>query len=65
MTPTHATLRRLGVASRSGGIGMVIIVNVAPEDMSGAVPQLGFLMSLVRRVAEVERWCRRCHIGQE
>ena len=42
--------------SKTGGIGMVIMVNVAPEDMSGAVPQLGFLMSLVRRVAEEEGW---------
>jgi hypothetical protein len=35
---------------------MVIMVNVAPEDMSGDVPQLGFLMRLVRRVAEEEGW---------
>jgi CubicO group peptidase (beta-lactamase class C family) len=42
--------------SKTGGIGMVIMVNVAPEDMSGDVPQLGFLMSLVRRVAEEEGW---------
>jgi hypothetical protein len=38
--------------SKRGGIGMVIMVNAAPKDRSGAVPQLGFLMSLVRRVAE-------------
>lgn len=35
---------------------MVIMVNVAPEDMSGAVPQWGFMMSLMRRVAEEEGW---------
>jgi hypothetical protein len=42
--------------SKTGGIGMVIMVNVAPEDMSGDVPQLGFLMRLVRRVTEEEGW---------
>jgi CubicO group peptidase (beta-lactamase class C family) len=42
--------------SKTGGTGMVIMVNVAPEDMSGAVPQWGFMMSLVRRVAEEEGW---------
>ena len=42
--------------SKTGGIGMVIMVNVAPEDMSGSVPQLAFLMSVVRRIATEEGW---------
>jgi CubicO group peptidase (beta-lactamase class C family) len=45
------------LGSKRGGNGVVIMVNVAPEDMStGAVPQVEFLTKLVHRIADEEQW---------
>ncbi|MBL8908081.1 MAG: beta-lactamase family protein, partial [Rhizobiales bacterium] len=44
------------LGSKAGGNGVVIMLNVAPEDMSGDVPQWGFLMKVVRRIADEEGW---------
>jgi CubicO group peptidase (beta-lactamase class C family) len=46
----------LAVASKTGGKGAVIMANVAPEDMSGDVPQWPFMMKVVKRIAEEENW---------
>lgn len=44
------------LGSKKGGEGAVIMLNIAPEDMSGDVPQWGFLMRLVHRIADEEGW---------
>ncbi len=44
----------LVVASKTGGKGAVIMANVAPEDMSGDVPQWPFMMRVAKRIAEEE-----------
>jgi len=44
------------LGSKAGGKGVVIMLNVAPEDMSGDVPQWSFLMNVVRRIADAEGW---------
>jgi CubicO group peptidase (beta-lactamase class C family) len=46
----------LAVASKTGGKGAVIMANIAPEDMSGDVPQWSFMMRVVKRIAEAEGW---------
>ena len=46
----------LAVASKTDGKGAVIMANVAPEDMSGDVPQWPFMMRVVKRIAEEEGW---------
>jgi CubicO group peptidase (beta-lactamase class C family) len=46
----------LALASKTGGKGAVIMVNVAPEDMSGDVPQWSFMMRVVKRIAQTEGW---------
>jgi hypothetical protein len=32
------------------------MVNIAPEDMSGDVPQWPFMMRVVKRIAQAEGW---------
>jgi CubicO group peptidase (beta-lactamase class C family) len=44
------------IGSKAGGHGLVAMVNSAPIDMSGDVPQFSFLTDLVRRVADDEKW---------
>jgi len=44
------------LGSKTGGKGAVIMLNVAPEDMSGDVPQWGFLVHVVRHIADEEVW---------
>ena len=44
------------MGSKTDGNGIAILVNMAPEDMSGSVPQFPFLTDLVRRVADEEGW---------
>lgn len=44
------------LGSKEGGKGAVIMLNIAPEDMSGDVPQWTFLMQLVRHIADEEGW---------
>jgi len=48
----------LMMGSKTGGNGVVIMLNVAPLDMSGPVPPafVHFLTDLVRRVADEEGW---------
>jgi CubicO group peptidase (beta-lactamase class C family) len=46
----------LMLGSKTGGHGVVVMVNVAPEDMSGPAPQFTFLTGLVRQVAAEEQW---------
>jgi CubicO group peptidase (beta-lactamase class C family) len=46
----------LMLASKTGGHGAVIMVNVAPEDMSGPAPQFKFLTDLVAQVAAEDQW---------
>ena len=46
----------LMLGSKTEGHDLVIMVNMAPEDMSGDAPQFQFLLDLVRRVADEERW---------
>ena len=42
--------------SKTGGNGMVIMLNLAPEDMSGDVPQSAVLLAIARRLAEDNGW---------
>ncbi len=44
------------LGSKTGGRGVALTVNVAPEDMSGSVPQFEFMTRLVRRIADEEHW---------
>jgi CubicO group peptidase (beta-lactamase class C family) len=44
------------MGSKAGGGGVVAMVNMAPEDMSGPAPQFRFLTDLGRRVADEEGW---------
>lgn len=44
------------LGSKTDGNGLVMLVNMAPEDMSGPVPQFAFIPDLVRRVADEEGW---------
>lgn len=44
------------LASKSGGNGVVVMVNMAPADMSGAVPQGAFMQAVVKRVAVDQGW---------
>jgi CubicO group peptidase (beta-lactamase class C family) len=44
------------LGSKSDGNGLVVLLNMAPENMSGSVPQFSFLAELTRRVADEERW---------
>jgi hypothetical protein len=44
------------MGSKTGGNGVVVMLNMAPQDMSGPVPQFSFLQALVRRVADEEGW---------
>ena len=44
------------LGSKTGGNGLVVLVNMAPEDMSGEVPQFPFLLDVVRRVADDHGW---------
>ena len=46
----------LVMGSKTDGNGIAILANMAPEDMSGSVPQFPFLTDLVRRVADEEGW---------
>jgi hypothetical protein len=48
----------LMMGSKTGGNGVVIMLNMAPLDMSGPVPPafVHFLTNLVRRVADEEGW---------
>jgi hypothetical protein len=48
----------LMMGSKTGGNGVVIMLNMAPLDMSGPVPPafVHFLTDLVRRVADEEDW---------
>ena len=47
----------LMLGSKTDGNGIVIMVNIAPEDMTAkSVPQFSFLTDLVRRVADEESW---------
>jgi CubicO group peptidase (beta-lactamase class C family) len=46
----------IALGSKTDGRGAVIMVNIAPEDMSADVPQWGFTMRVVRRIAEDEGW---------
>jgi hypothetical protein len=47
----------IAFGSKTGGRGMVVMTNVAPEDMSTEdVLQLGFLMSVVKKVADEGGW---------
>ena len=46
----------LMMGSKTGGNGVVVMLNMAPQDMSGPVPQFSFLQALVRRVADEEGW---------
>ena len=46
----------LVLGSKTGGRGIAVMVNSAPEDMSGDAPQFRFLTELVRQVADEERW---------
>lgn len=47
----------LMMGSKSGGNGIVIMINVSPEDMSTSqIPEYTFLTDLVARVAEEEGW---------
>ena len=40
------------LGSKTGGNAVVVMVNVAPEDMSGAVPQASFITEALERVAD-------------
>ncbi|MBK4737181.1 beta-lactamase family protein [Noviherbaspirillum sp. DKR-6] len=44
------------LGSKKGGNGLVLMSNLAPEDMSGPVPQFTFMTELVRRIADEEHW---------
>jgi CubicO group peptidase (beta-lactamase class C family) len=44
------------LGSKTGGNGLALLVNTAPEDMSGDVPQFPFLLHVVRRVADDHGW---------
>ena len=44
------------LGSKTGGNGLAVLVNTAPEDMSGEVPQFPFLQDVVRRVADDHGW---------
>lgn len=44
------------IGSKTGGHGLVAMVNAAPLDMSGDVPGFAFLTDLVKRVADEEKW---------
>ena len=46
----------LALGSKTGGRGLVVMANIAPEDMSGDVPQWGFMMWVARKVGEEEGW---------
>ena len=47
----------LMMGSKSGGNGIVIMINVSPEDMSTSqIPEYTFLTDLVARVGEEEGW---------
>ena len=40
------------IGSKTGGNAVVVMVNVAPEDMSGPVPQASFMTEALERVAD-------------
>jgi CubicO group peptidase (beta-lactamase class C family) len=40
------------LGSKTGGNAVVVMVNVAPEDMSGAVPEASFMTEALERVAD-------------
>jgi hypothetical protein len=44
----------LAVASKTGGKGVVIMMNLAPENMSGDVPIWSFMRRIEQRIAEEE-----------
>jgi CubicO group peptidase (beta-lactamase class C family) len=46
----------IALGSKTGGRGAVVMANAAPEDMSGDVPQWGFMMTAVKKLAEEEGW---------
>jgi len=46
----------LALGSKTGGRGLIVMANIAPEDMSGDAPQWGFMMWVARKVAEEEGW---------
>ena len=46
----------LMLGSKEGGNGVVVMVNVAPEDMSGGAPQFDFLTTVAKLVADAEDW---------
>lgn len=46
------------LGSKTGGDGVVVMANVAPEDMSGAVPQFPFMTKVVSRISEDNGWPR-------
>jgi CubicO group peptidase (beta-lactamase class C family) len=64
-TPTGAYFGHTGfnsgylsmmIGSKTKGNGAVIMVNMAPLDMSGPVPQGVFLSNLMRQIADEEGW---------
>ena len=46
----------LAVASKTEGKGVVIMMNLAPENMSGDVPIWSFMRRIEQRIAEEEGW---------
>ena len=44
------------LGSKYGGSGIVVMVNVAPLDMSGDAPQFAFLTAVARIVGDAEGW---------
>ena len=46
----------IALGSKADGRGAVLMANAAPEDMSGDVPQWGFLMRVIKRLGEAEGW---------
>jgi hypothetical protein len=46
----------LMLGAKTGGKGIVAMINIAPVDMSGGAPQFAFLTDVAALVADAEGW---------